>query len=230
MSLIRRAYPSDVSDDFASRRRGRRSTSRRNAGCRPDASRNGPRTCARAVPGGRAQGRTVSRHPRRPNAACDTREQRAGRRRWGQAQAGLEAADGGGHARSFPGPACHAGQRADDRAQVEHLAKAVQAATDDSVEIAFVDQGHAGQKPATAARMEGESIPEIFPSTAAHRGLEAPARYDQAGFATRRVQSRDSRSRPSRPQCRLSAGPRLAQGPARSSRFPHESGTTGTSP
>lgn len=119
---------------------------------------------------------------------------------------------------------------ANDRAQVEHLARAVQAATDDSVEIAFVDQGHAGQKPATAARMEGESIPEIFPSTAARRGLEAPARYDQAGFATRRVQSRDSRSRPSRPLCRLSAGPRLAQGPARSLRFPHGSGTTGTSP
>jgi len=65
---------------------------------------------------------------------------------------------------------------ADDRAQVEHLAKAVQAATDDSVEIAFVGQGCTGGKPGTAARVEGESIPEIFPSTAVHRGLEASAR------------------------------------------------------
>ncbi|CAO4176411.1 hypothetical protein AFFFEF_02784 [Methylorubrum extorquens] len=40
-----------------------------------------------------------------------------------------------------------------------------------SVEIAFVDQGYTGVKPATAARVEGGSIPEIFPSTAAHRSL-----------------------------------------------------------
>ncbi|MFF8799798.1 MULTISPECIES: IS5 family transposase [unclassified Methylobacterium] len=44
---------------------------------------------------------------------------------------------------------------ADDRAQVERLAKAVQAATDDSVEVAFVDQGYTGEKPATAARRHG---------------------------------------------------------------------------
>jgi len=44
---------------------------------------------------------------------------------------------------------------ADDRAQVERLAKAVQAATDDSVEVAFVDQGYTGEKPAAAARRHG---------------------------------------------------------------------------
>jgi transposase len=39
---------------------------------------------------------------------------------------------------------------AGDRAQVERLAKAVQAATNDSIEIAFVDQGYTGGKPAPA--------------------------------------------------------------------------------
>ncbi len=44
---------------------------------------------------------------------------------------------------------------ADDRAQVERLAKAVQAATGASVAVAFVDQGYTGQTPATAARRHG---------------------------------------------------------------------------
>ncbi|CAO4144688.1 Transposase IS4 family protein [Methylorubrum extorquens] len=52
---------------------------------------------------------------------------------------------------------------ANDRAQVEHLARAVQAATDDSVEIAFVDQGYAGGKPATAARVKGGQYQRFSP-------------------------------------------------------------------
>lgn len=44
---------------------------------------------------------------------------------------------------------------ADDRAQVGRLAKAVQAATGESVEVAFVDQGYTGEKPAAAARAHG---------------------------------------------------------------------------
>ena len=44
---------------------------------------------------------------------------------------------------------------AKDRAPVEHLAKAVQAVTDDSVKIAFVDQGYIGDEPATAERRHG---------------------------------------------------------------------------
>ncbi|CAO4154229.1 hypothetical protein DHODJN_20665 [Methylorubrum extorquens] len=43
---------------------------------------------------------------------------------------------------------------ADDRAQVERLAEAAQAATNDSVEIAFVDQVYTDEKPATAARRQ----------------------------------------------------------------------------
>ena len=44
---------------------------------------------------------------------------------------------------------------ADDRAQVGYLAKAVQAATGDSVNLAYVDQGYTGEKPARAAREHG---------------------------------------------------------------------------
>ncbi|MGH1569572.1 IS5 family transposase [Methylobacterium sp. P31] len=44
---------------------------------------------------------------------------------------------------------------ADDRAQVSRLAKAVQAATGQSVDIAFVDQGYSGERPAEAAREHG---------------------------------------------------------------------------
>jgi hypothetical protein len=52
----------------------------------------------------------------------------------------------------------------------------VQAATDDSVEIAFVDQGYTGAKPATGARVEGDQYQRFSPFTAVHRVLEAPAR------------------------------------------------------
>jgi transposase len=44
---------------------------------------------------------------------------------------------------------------ANDRAQVGRLAKAVQAATGDSVDLAYVDQGYTGEKPAKAARAHG---------------------------------------------------------------------------
>jgi transposase len=44
---------------------------------------------------------------------------------------------------------------ADDRAEVGRVAKAIQAATEESVEIAFVDQGYTGEKPAEAAREHG---------------------------------------------------------------------------
>ena len=44
---------------------------------------------------------------------------------------------------------------ADDRAQVGRLAEAVQAATGDHVDLAYVDQGYTGEKPAKAARQYG---------------------------------------------------------------------------
>jgi transposase len=44
---------------------------------------------------------------------------------------------------------------ADDRAEVGRLAEAVQVATGESVDLAYVDQGYTGDKPAAAAREHG---------------------------------------------------------------------------
>ena len=59
---------------------------------------------------------------------------------------------------------------ADDRAQVGRLAKAVQAATGESVEVAFVDQGYTGEKPAAAAREHGIAL-EVVKLPEAKRGF-----------------------------------------------------------
>ena len=42
-----------------------------------------------------------------------------------------------------------------DRAQVQELAQQVQAVTEQSVEVAFVDQGYTGEDPAQAAQAQG---------------------------------------------------------------------------
>ena len=59
---------------------------------------------------------------------------------------------------------------ADDRAQVGHLAEAVQAATGDNVDLAYVDQGYTGEKPAKAAREHGIEL-EVFKLPEAKRGF-----------------------------------------------------------
>lgn len=43
----------------------------------------------------------------------------------------------------------------DDRAEVGRLAATIQEVTDESVELAYVDQGYTGEKPAEAARAHG---------------------------------------------------------------------------
>jgi transposase len=48
-----------------------------------------------------------------------------------------------------------------DRAQVEELAHQVQAVTQQSVEVAFVDQGYTGDKPAQAAQSQGMELQVI---------------------------------------------------------------------
>ena len=45
-----------------------------------------------------------------------------------------------------------------ERAQVEKLAKAVQAVTDGHVELAYVDQGYTGEEPARAAQEQGITL------------------------------------------------------------------------
>lgn len=59
---------------------------------------------------------------------------------------------------------------ADDRAEVGRMAKAIQAATGDSVEVAFVDQGYTGQKPAAAAAEHGVAL-EVVKLSEAKRGF-----------------------------------------------------------
>jgi transposase len=46
----------------------------------------------------------------------------------------------------------------DDRAEVGRLAEAIQEATDESVTLAYVDQGYIGEKPAEAARHRGRAV------------------------------------------------------------------------
>ena len=59
---------------------------------------------------------------------------------------------------------------ASDRDQVAVLAKAVQAATGETVEVAFVDQGYTGQTPAAAAAEQGIRL-EVVKLADAKRGF-----------------------------------------------------------
>jgi len=59
---------------------------------------------------------------------------------------------------------------AQDRAQVGELAQAVQAATGDSVELAYVDQGYTGETPAQAAAQHGIRL-EVVKLQEAKRGF-----------------------------------------------------------
>jgi transposase len=59
---------------------------------------------------------------------------------------------------------------AQDRAQVGELAERVQAATGETVEIAFVDQGYTGEQPAAAAATQGIRL-EVVKLPEAKRGF-----------------------------------------------------------
>jgi transposase len=57
-----------------------------------------------------------------------------------------------------------------DRAQVGQLAQAVQAATEETVQVAFVDQGYTGEDPAEAAAQQGIRL-EVIKHHQAKRGF-----------------------------------------------------------
>lgn len=59
---------------------------------------------------------------------------------------------------------------ADDRAEVGRIAKDIQAATNESVEIAFVDQGYTGERAAVAAAKRGIKL-EVVKLPEAKRGF-----------------------------------------------------------
>ena len=57
-----------------------------------------------------------------------------------------------------------------DRAQVGELAQAVQAATGENVQLAYVDQGYTGEQPAADAAQHGMKL-EVIKHTEAKRGF-----------------------------------------------------------
>ncbi len=58
----------------------------------------------------------------------------------------------------------------DDRAEVGRLAEAIQVATDQSVELAYVDQGYTGERSTTAAKDQGIAL-EVVKLPEAKRGF-----------------------------------------------------------
>jgi transposase len=64
-----------------------------------------------------------------------------------------------------------------DRAQVEELARQVQAVTGESVELAYVDQGYTGEAPAAAAAAHGMQLAVVKLSEAKHGFVLLPRRW-----------------------------------------------------
>jgi transposase len=64
-----------------------------------------------------------------------------------------------------------------DRAQVAHLAEQVQDVTGQSVEVAFVDQGYTGDKPAQAAAQHGIQLEVVKLPDAKHGFVLLPRRW-----------------------------------------------------
>lgn len=64
-----------------------------------------------------------------------------------------------------------------ERAQVDELAAQVQAATGDSVEVAFVDQGYTGDEPAAAAEQHGIQLEVVKLPNAKHGFVLLPRRW-----------------------------------------------------
>jgi transposase len=84
---------------------------------------------------------------------------------------GLEGARGGGHLGTPARLLAHnAGLRAGAISQVEELAGAVQEATGESVELAYVDEGYSGERPAEEAEAHGIRL-EVVKHPEAKRGF-----------------------------------------------------------
>jgi transposase len=64
-----------------------------------------------------------------------------------------------------------------DRAQVDELARKIQEATGNTVEIAFVDQGYTGDKPAADAEAHGIRLEVVKLPTAKHGFVLLPRRW-----------------------------------------------------
>lgn len=104
--------------------------------------------------GRRMQGSPQCRHSGQSHAAIQPRKRRTWGLRWGQTTQRQQDAHGGGYLGAFAGLVGDPGHE-QDRAQVGPLAQAVQAATGESVALAYVDQGYTGDDAAQAAQDYG---------------------------------------------------------------------------
>jgi transposase len=64
-----------------------------------------------------------------------------------------------------------------DRAQVGELARQIQEVTDEAVEIAFVDQGYTGDRPAADVQAHGIRLEVVKLPTAKHGFVLLPRRW-----------------------------------------------------
>jgi len=64
-----------------------------------------------------------------------------------------------------------------DRAQVADLSKALQEATGQNIQVAFVDQGYTGEKPAAAAAQAGIHLQVVKHHEAKHGYVLLPRRW-----------------------------------------------------
>jgi transposase len=101
----------------------------------------------------------------------------------------------------------------DDCAEVGRLAQAVQAATGESVDLAYVDQGYTGERPAAAAREHGIAL-EVVRLPEAERGFVLLPRSTAAPSTGGRAHLRVDDPLPP-PRARLRAPPPDPRRPAR---------------
>src|SRR5215213_5871399 len=104
------------------------------------------------------------------HAEIHSRERPSRRLRRAQEQEGLQGACGGGHFGTPARPAREPGQNEDDRKQVEKLAEEIQQATQENIEIAYVDQGYTGERASELAAEEGIRL-EVLKHEEAKRGF-----------------------------------------------------------
>src|SRR5215217_208759 len=108
-------------------------------------------------------------HPRLAHAEIHSRERPSERLRRAQGQEGLQGACGGGHFGTPARPARKPGERGRAEGGREAL-RGVQKATQENVELAYVDQGYTGEKVSESAAEHGIRL-EVVKHEDAKRGF-----------------------------------------------------------
>ena len=133
---------------------------------------DGPRFAHDIATFGEQSARADSGHTRRlSHLTLYSREWLSGRLRRSQAQEGFEGARGGGrYSRTLARLACQSRRRAGPRAGGRARRGAVQEATGESVELAYVDQGYTGERAAEEAQAYGIRL-EVVKHLKSKRGF-----------------------------------------------------------